>query len=206
MPSRTHSGFCHTSSSIPDSVAMRSRNSYMAWNFQVVSTWRSGNGGGDGANALRARCSIVPLSLPIEYSITGRSDSATASRMMGMLPASSRCRWLRSRPVSTVSVTGTSSLAQGVGSKFGRSYRGSDLSQRFAGDFDGQMTPKSLRPPPRKRWWLPSLCVLALGAPGSPKCLPTSDSRHYFADHAGEPFQRRDRREVGEPHVEALDP
>ena len=42
----------------------------------------------------RARCSITELSLPIEYSITGRSLSATASRMMWMLSASSRCRWV----------------------------------------------------------------------------------------------------------------
>src|SRR5581483_11181482 len=38
---------------------------------------------------------MQPLSLPTEYSITGRSDSATASRMMWMLSASSRWRWLR---------------------------------------------------------------------------------------------------------------
>src|SRR5450755_661006 len=41
-----------------------------------------------------ARRSITELSLPIEYSITGFSASATASRMMWMLSASRRCRWL----------------------------------------------------------------------------------------------------------------
>ena len=43
---------------------------------------------------LRARCSITALSLPIEYSITGLSASATTSRMMWMLSASRRCRWV----------------------------------------------------------------------------------------------------------------
>ena len=42
-----------------------------------------------------ARCSIAALSLPIEYSITGFSASATTSRMMWMLSASRRCRWVR---------------------------------------------------------------------------------------------------------------
>ena len=74
---------------MPASAAIRSRNSYIARNFHVVSTCSSGNGGGDGWNALRARCSITPLSLPTEYSITGRSLSATASRMMWMLSDSS---------------------------------------------------------------------------------------------------------------------
>ena len=66
--------------------------------------------GGEGQNALRARCSMVPLSLPTEYSITGRSDSATASRMMWMLSASNRWRWLstrgESRPASSSSPLG----------------------------------------------------------------------------------------------------
>ncbi len=38
----------------------------MARNFQVVSTWSSGNGGTPGWKALRARCSSTELSLPIE--------------------------------------------------------------------------------------------------------------------------------------------
>ena len=66
MPSSAASGFWCTSSSMPDSLAMRSRISYIARNFHVVSTCSSGNGGGDGKNALRARCSITAESLPIE--------------------------------------------------------------------------------------------------------------------------------------------
>ena len=38
----------------------------MSWNFQVVSTWRNGNGGGAGENAFSARRSITELSFPIE--------------------------------------------------------------------------------------------------------------------------------------------
>src|SRR3954454_7526506 len=92
IPSSRHSGFWCTSRSRPSSAAVLSRNSYICRNFQVVSTWSSGNGGGAGKKAFLARCSMTELSLPIEYSITGRSLSATASRMMWMLSASSRCR------------------------------------------------------------------------------------------------------------------
>ena len=67
----------------------------MSWNFHVVSTCSSGNGGLAGKNALRARCSMTAESLPIEYSITGFSASATTSRMMWMLSASSRWRCVR---------------------------------------------------------------------------------------------------------------
>ena len=74
---------------------MRSRNAYMSRNFHVVSTCISGNGGFPGANAFIARCSMTALSLPIEYSITGFSVSATTSRMIWMLSASSRCRCVR---------------------------------------------------------------------------------------------------------------
>ncbi|MOA49808.1 hypothetical protein D3C78_1727360 [compost metagenome] len=66
MPRASASGLRWTSSSMPASLAMRSRISYMARNFQVVSTCSSGNGGRDGKNALRARCSITALSLPME--------------------------------------------------------------------------------------------------------------------------------------------
>ena len=51
---------------MPSSAAVRSRNSYMAWNFQVVSTCSSGNGGSDGWKAFMARCSMTELSLPTE--------------------------------------------------------------------------------------------------------------------------------------------
>jgi hypothetical protein len=50
----------------PASRTIRSRRAYIALNFQVVSTWSSGNGGGDGKNAFLARCSMQALSLPIE--------------------------------------------------------------------------------------------------------------------------------------------
>ena len=48
-----------------------------------------------GANALRAKCSITAESLPMEYSMTGRSNSAATSRMMKILSASSHLRWVR---------------------------------------------------------------------------------------------------------------
>src|SRR3546814_536459 len=79
---------------MPLSRAIRSRSSYIALNFHVVSTWSSGNGGGEGKKALRARWSITALSLPTLYSITGRAASAITSRRMWMLSASSRSRWV----------------------------------------------------------------------------------------------------------------
>jgi hypothetical protein len=125
MPSAFASGFWYTSSSMPDSRAMRSRKLYMSRNFQVVSTCSSGNGGGAGKKALRARCSITALSLPMEYSITGLSASATTSRMMWMLSASRRCRW--------VSVTGVSGAGMGSGA-------GAGWSARWGGSIaDGQV-------------------------------------------------------------------
>jgi len=65
----------------------------MSWNFQVVSMCMNGNGTRAGANALIASRASTELSLPIEYSITGFSNSAATSRMMWMLSASSwrRC-------------------------------------------------------------------------------------------------------------------
>src|SRR3954447_5047674 len=48
IPSSRHSGFWCTSSSIPSSAAVLSRNSYICLNFHVVSTCSSGNGGGEG--------------------------------------------------------------------------------------------------------------------------------------------------------------
>src|SRR3546814_1192782 len=44
---------------MPLSRAIRSRSSCIASNFHVVSTWSSGNGGGEGKKALRARWSIT---------------------------------------------------------------------------------------------------------------------------------------------------
>ena len=43
---------------------------------------------------------MTELSLPMEYSITGRSLSATATRRMWMLSASSDCRCVRLIPDS----------------------------------------------------------------------------------------------------------
>src|ERR1700744_374002 len=82
-------------SRMPACAAARARSAYMSRNFHVVSTCSSGNGGPDGWNALRAKSSITALSLPIEYSIPGRSASATTSRRIWMLSASSRSRWVR---------------------------------------------------------------------------------------------------------------
>lgn len=48
---------------MPNSRAMRSRKAYISGNFQVVSTWSRGKGGGEGWKALRSRCSITEESL-----------------------------------------------------------------------------------------------------------------------------------------------
>ena len=66
IPRSTPSGLTWTSSSMPCSSAMRSRNSYISGNFQVVSTCSSGNGGAHGWNAFRARCSMTDESFPVE--------------------------------------------------------------------------------------------------------------------------------------------
>ena len=94
------SGFTCTISGMPLCFAMNSRNRYISWNFQRVSMCISGKGGGAGKNALRARCTMTELSLPTEYSMTGFSLSATASRRMWMLSASRRSRWLRPAPLA----------------------------------------------------------------------------------------------------------
>ena len=51
---------------MPLSRAIFSRNSYIARNFQVVSTWSKGKGGRAGKKAFFPRCSITELSLPHE--------------------------------------------------------------------------------------------------------------------------------------------
>ena len=66
MPRATQSGFRWTTRSSPSSAAVRSRKSYIAENFHVVSTWTRGNGGFDGWNAFIAKWSMTELSLPIE--------------------------------------------------------------------------------------------------------------------------------------------
>ena len=66
IPRASASGFLCTMRSKPSSRAIRSRISYIAWNFQVVSTCSSGKGGRLGKKALAARCSITAESLPTE--------------------------------------------------------------------------------------------------------------------------------------------
>ena len=44
-PNCSHSGFRYTSRSTPNSATSLSRKVYISWNFHVVSTWSSGNGG-----------------------------------------------------------------------------------------------------------------------------------------------------------------
>ena len=66
IPRASPSSFTCTRRFSPCSSAIRVRNAYISWNFQVVSTWRNGNGGGAGQNAFSASLSITELSLPIE--------------------------------------------------------------------------------------------------------------------------------------------
>jgi hypothetical protein len=89
----TASGFGVTSSSMPVSRAMRSRSSYIARNFQVVSTCSSGNGGApDRRPSRQVQHHGAVLADRIQHHRV--SNSATTSRMMWMLSASSRCRFL----------------------------------------------------------------------------------------------------------------
>ena len=64
-PSFTPSWLVCTRRSTPSSRAVRSRNSIISRNFQVVSMCRIGNGTLPGANALTARCSRTVESLPM---------------------------------------------------------------------------------------------------------------------------------------------
>jgi hypothetical protein len=95
-PIATPSKLIWTRRSTTSRFAVSSRNAISSRNFQVVSTCSSGNGNGGfaGKNAFIARWSRTELSLPIEYSMTGRSHSATTSRMMWMLSPSRRWRWV----------------------------------------------------------------------------------------------------------------
>src|SRR5574344_1172824 len=56
--------------------------------------WRSLNGRRPGENALRARCTRTPESLPTEYIRIGRSNCETASRKISIDSASSCLSWL----------------------------------------------------------------------------------------------------------------
>ena len=89
-PRASPSSLTCTRSSRPSRAAVSSRNAIISRNFHVVSTCSSGNGGLAGAKAFCARCSIALESLPIEYSMTGFLNSATASRMIWMASASRR--------------------------------------------------------------------------------------------------------------------
>ena len=64
-PSATASVFVATRRSRPYCSTIWPRNVIMSRNFHVVSTCSTGNGIGPGANALAARCSITPESLPM---------------------------------------------------------------------------------------------------------------------------------------------
>jgi ribosomal protein L32 len=64
----------------------------MSRNFQVVSTCSSGNGSGAGKKAFFARCSITAAVLADRIEHHRPLASATTSRMMWMLSASSRSR------------------------------------------------------------------------------------------------------------------
>src|SRR6185295_6463246 len=75
--------------------AVSSRNWIISLNFQPVSMCSSGKGMRPGKNALRARCSSTEESLPMEYMSSGLANSAATSRMMWMLSASRRARWVR---------------------------------------------------------------------------------------------------------------
>src|SRR6516165_9886141 len=70
-----------------------------------VSTCMTGNGMSAGAKAFTARCRSTAESFPPEKSSTGRSHSATTSRMMKIAWDSSRSRW-STRTGSAASLAG----------------------------------------------------------------------------------------------------
>ena len=94
VPAAIASGTEATISCTPSSATRLSRNSSTSGKFRPVSTCITGNGMRAGANALRASSSITIESLPPENSSTGRSSSATTSRMTWMDSASSVSSWL----------------------------------------------------------------------------------------------------------------
>ena len=91
-PASSASGTDATTSCTPSSATRRSRNSSTSGKLCPVSTCMTGNGIRAGANAFSARRSMTIESLPPENSRTGRSNSATTSRMTKMLSASSASR------------------------------------------------------------------------------------------------------------------
>ena len=99
----------------PIAAACQSRKVIISANLYVVSTWSSGNGIGPGWNAFCASRSSTDESLPIEYSMTGRWNSAATSRRMWMLSASSvrRCSSADTVP-SDVFMTLTTTAGRGA--------------------------------------------------------------------------------------------
>src|SRR5690348_4229110 len=91
-PDAIASGTLATISWTPSSSTRRSRNASTSGKLWPVSTCMTGNGMRAGANAFSARRSITIESLPPENSSTGRSNSATTSRMMNRLSASRAAR------------------------------------------------------------------------------------------------------------------
>ena len=93
-------------SSLRDSIAVRDHLAELPRRVDVKERERAA---APGANAFCASRSMTELSLPIEYIITGFSNSATASRRMWMLSASSARRWV-SLPVSMSTAADSSKL------------------------------------------------------------------------------------------------
>ncbi len=81
-----------TISRTPSSATRRSRNSSTSGKLWPVSTCMTGKGSRAGQNAFSASRSMTTESLPPENSSTGRSNSATTSRMMWTDCASSASR------------------------------------------------------------------------------------------------------------------
>lgn len=91
-PLASASGTLATTSCSPSSATRWSRYSRTSGKLCPVSTCMTGNGMLAGANAFWASRSITIESLPPEKSSTGRSISATTSRITKMLSASSASR------------------------------------------------------------------------------------------------------------------
>lgn len=91
-PRASASGTLATTRCSPSSATRRSRYSMTSGKLCPVSTCITGKGMFAGANAFWASRSITMESLPPEKSSTGRSISATTSRITKMLSASSASR------------------------------------------------------------------------------------------------------------------
>lgn len=93
MPLARASGTLATIRCRPSSATRWSRYSRTSGKLCPVSTCMTGKGMLAGANAFWANRSMTMESLPPEKSSTGRSISATTSRITKMLSASSASRW-----------------------------------------------------------------------------------------------------------------